>query len=710
MRRTLCLLLFLFTTGSLLAQSTQPASGKRPNVLFILCDDLGYGDVGVFFQNARRQAGQPFEVTPHIDAMAVQGIQLLDHYSAAPVCAPARGSLMAGVTQGHAGVRNNQFDKALENNHTLATVMKQAGYATAIIGKWGMQGTNKFPVDENTPAPGPEPSTPAAWPAYPTKRGFDYFFGYVRHADGHEHYPKEGIDGRPKQVWENDHEVSAGLDKCYTTDLFTARAKQWIIDQHTAHPAQPFFMYLAYDTPHAVTELPTMPFPAGAGLHGGMQWLGKPHDMINTAGGKPDGYMDPQFANATYTGRIFGKAGLKDPDMGTHPWPQICKRYATVVKRIDYNVGDILQLLKDLHIDGDTLVIFTSDNGPSPESYLPEENHPNFFHSFGPYDGIKRDCWEGGDHMGAIARWPGVIPAGQINHTPSQFQDWMPTLADVAGVPAPARTDGVSLIPTLTGRGKQAPSTIYVEYYFQGSTPGYQEFLPAHRNRQRNQMQVLRLGDFLGVRYNIRKQSDDFEIYDIPKDPQESTNLAATMPALDQEMKTDVLQLRRPDASAPRPYDQELVPAVPAVKTVSGVDWRRYEGNFPWVPKADFMTPSESGTASGLAVPEKEGAMLFTGYINAPADGAYTFSLRSDTGALLRIHNATVIDEDFGYPAGTERDGMIRLCAGLHPFRLYYRHAGPSAPALRFQWSVNGAAPSDVPLYRTLPGFSVIAK
>ena len=151
---------------------------------------MGYGDVGAFFQNARAAAhnrAKPSEYTPQLDKLAAEGVQMRQHYCPAPVCAPSRASLMLGVTQGHANVRDNQFDKALANNHTLASVLRQAGYATVAVGKWGLQGAGRNPTE---------------WPAYPTKRGFDYFFGYARHKDGHEHYPKEGLYDGPKEVWD----------------------------------------------------------------------------------------------------------------------------------------------------------------------------------------------------------------------------------------------------------------------------------------------------------------------------------------------------------------------------------------------------------------------------------------------------------------------------------------------------------------------------
>jgi hypothetical protein len=271
-------------------------------------------------------------------------------------------------------------------------------------------------------------------------------------------------------------------------------------------------------------------------------------------------------------------------------------------------------------------------------------------------------------------------------------------LADVAGVPAPARTDGVSLVPTLTGQGSQLPSTIYSEYFYKGNTPGFTIFAPAHRNRYRGQMQVVRLGDYVGVRYNIQHPDDDFEIYDIVHDPQEINNLAAQKPDLDKEMKDTALQERRPDPSAPRPYDQELVPPDAPGATVPGVHWQAYAAAFPWLPKLDFLSATASGDA---AVPDvallplrKDVAMLYSGFISVPADGAYTFSLAVDGKALLRIHDATVIDEDFGYTGGP-RMAQIRLQAGLHAFRLYYMPG--QSPSLDFEWSADGEALKLVP-------------
>ena len=614
--------------------------------------------------------------------MAAEGIRLTHHYCSAPVCAPSRASLLLGVHQGHANVRDNQFDKALEENHTLATMLKQAGYTTVAIGKWGLQGK-------------PDPQPPV-WPAHPHNRGFDDYFGYIRHVDGHEHYPKEGVYRGKKEVWDNRTEVSAVLDKCYTTDLFTARAKKWVVEHHSARPAQPFFMYLAFDTPHATLELPTQTYPAGGGLTGGLQWLGAPGHMINTASGTVDSWTHPDYANATWDDD-------HNPATPEKPWPDVYKRYATSVRRIDDAVSDLLQLLKDLKIDDNTLVVFTSDNGPSIESYLKEQIQPTFFASYGPFDGIKRDCWEGGMRVPTIARWPGTIPAGRVCVVPSSFPDWMPTFAAAARIYAPARTDGVSLLPVLTGKGTQATPRVYIEYFEQGRTPKFEQFEAAHRNRLRRQMQALCIGDYVGVRYNVTAHRDNFEIYNAITDPKEAHDLGgqADFALLQQQFKDTVLRVRRPGGDVTRPYDAELVPSVAISAAMPGLIRREFNGVFPWTPQFDAMEPTAKGVStqpdlSGRSKDEKFG-VFYSGFIEAPADGNYTFSLTTDSGALLRLHKATVIDADFGHAPGKEVSASILLKAGKHPIRLYYARCTPAAPLLHLEWAGPGVEKQVVP-------------
>lgn len=662
-----------------------PSQPVHPNIILILTDDLGYGDIGIVYQNQRAKAkdrGEPWALTPNLDKLATKGVQLSQHYCAAPVCAPSRASLLLGVSQGHANVRNNQFDKALEDNHTLASVMRTAGYSTAAFGKWGLQGIS-----------GATPN----WTGHPLNRGFDYFLGYIRHEDGHEHYPKEGLYRGTKEVWENCTNIAPELDKCYTTDLWTAAAKKWIVNQVKSKDGRkPFFIYLAYDTPHAVLELPTQDYPAGGGSKGGLQWLGQPGHMINTASGEIDSWVHPEYANATYDND-------SNPATPEVPWPDVYKRYATSTRRIDSAVGDIMQLLKDLKIDENTMIVFTSDNGPSKESYLPESYNPSFFHSFGPFDGIKRDCWEGGIHIPALVSWPGHIPAGRVVKTPSISYDWMATFANIAGIPAPARSDGISLLPSLTGVGKQQSSHVYVEYFHNGITPEYPDFAVQHQGRHRGQMQMIRLGDYVGIRYDIQSHNDNFEIYNIVKDPRQVHNLDKEpgMASLQQQMKDKVLQSRRTNNSASRPYDTELTPAVPQVKTVPGVEWKAYIGVFPWIPEVATLTPADTGyidcPGTGIHEKNENEILYFEGFLQIPADGEYTFYLTANTGALLRIHSATVIDADYGYIRRTERSGTIKLKSGTHPFRLYHACHENSKPLLSLLWSGPGIGKQKIP-------------
>jgi arylsulfatase A-like enzyme len=661
----------------------------KPNIIFILVDDQGYGDLGAFFQNQRAKANdrsKPWEYSPNLDKLASGGAMLTQHYASAPVCAPSRASILLGVSQGHSNVRDNQFDKALEDNYTMASTLRELGYSTAAIGKWGLQGDRRW--DANG----------ASWPAKPRNRGFDYFYGYMRHKDGHEHYPKEGPYDGPKEVWDNGTNVVAGLDKCYTADLWTAIAKKYITDHQKGKDAdKPFFIYLAYETPHAVLELPTMKYPEGGGLHGGIQYTGTPGHMINTAEGTIDSWTHPDYNNATYD----DDRNAATPEV---PWPDTYKRYATANRRIDDGVGDLVQLLKDLKIDSNTVIVYTSDNGPSIESYLPKNyvpNHPTFFGSYGPFDGIKRDNWEGGVRMPTIANWPGHIPPGKVVTFPSISYAWAPTFIDIAGMPAPARMDGVSMLPSLTGKGNQLPSVIYNEYYNNGKTPDFKDFSPDHRGRVRKQMQWIRIGDYVGVRYDVKSEEDDFEIYNVVKDPGQRHNLSATnakakvpkvaqnisIAALQQMMEDKALQMRRPDTAAVRPYDQALIPSTDNIEVEPGIKWKEYKDIFPWIPQVARLQPSASGDANQVGINKKtnhNGILYFEGYIRIPTDGKYVFYIRSNTKALLRIHDAKVIDADYHHTPDHTYSSSVLLKKGLHPFRLYCRQQ--KGASLDWQW------------------------
>jgi arylsulfatase A-like enzyme len=631
--------------------SASGGQAVQPNILFILCDDLGYGDVGVLYQNSR-QPDQPRMKTPQLDRMAAGGMILRQHYTASPVCAPARASLLLGQHQGNCPIRNNQFDKALPRNHTLGSVLQAGGYYTGMIGKFGLQG------------PGPE------FPGHPLRHGFDEFYGVLAHGAAHYHYP-----GNSGKIMDMFTPVTNGLDGAYDTDLYAARAKKFIRERAEKKPRQPFFLYLAFTAPHFYEEIPTQAYPKGGGLRGGLQW------PLNTLSPKTNSWYHPDYASKN--------------------WPDVEKRHATMIRRVDDAVGDILQLLRDLNIEQNTLVVFTSDNGPHNE----QGQDPSFFDSWGIMDGIKRDLWEAGVREPAILRWPGGVRAGAVEDRPSAFWDWMPTFAELAGLAPPAESDGVSLVPTLTGRGFQrSRGFLYFEYDYSGRPFPVDKALGKRKNvGKRNQMQSIRVGDFTAVRYAITNSADPFRLYNVVRDPHEDRNLAddpacAAVLAKAREM---TLQVRRPDPDAPRPYDNDPVPAVSVNCTNEGtLNYAAYEGSWPWVPDFDALTPVASGQSRGLDMAvlplHGEAGLRFTGFFKAPAGGEYTFWLQCDSGAEMWLHEAHVLDDDFARD-GKEVKATIRLAAGLHPFRLYYRHKAGAEVLLALQYSGPGIERQYVP-------------
>ena len=659
--------LLFFTCGLMAAD--------RPNIILVFCDDLGPGDVGVLWQN-QRSSKQKF-ATPNLDQFANEGMTLTRHYCPAPVCAPSRGSLLMGRHQGHCAIRNSQFDKEIPDEHTLGSVLQEAGYATAAIGKWGLQG-GKYQLKK----PGQRGDrSPKLEPGHPLRRGFDYFYGYTGHYDGHYHYPLKG--NRP--LYDGYKDMTDSLAKCYTTDLFTARTKKWIVDHRKAHPKQPFFTYLAYDTPHAPQQVPTTShltvesnYPEGGGLKGGIQWKeGGKGGQINTANGKIDQGMHPAFVNRV------GDDGK--------PWPDFAIRHATMVRRIGDALVDITQLLKDLGIGENTLIVFTSDNGATNA----RANKADYFDTFGPYDGFKRDMWEGGVRMPTFLRWPSVVAFGSKSNNPSQFHDWMATFCDLAGVQPPALGDGVSLVPTLTGRGNQVRSTVYSEFLGAWATQSYEEFEPSRRGRKRGQMQSMLIGDYKGVRVNIQNHQSAFEVYHTMDDVKETTNLAGRpgVPT-QQQYQAAVLRTRRIDPAAPRPYDNELIPALAKRPTRPGLMRKEFPGQFPWVPQFNQLKPSGQSVVKGL-IPAS-GAQQFTGYLNVPVDGEYEFALTTKGKAIVRLHDALLINADTNYIAGSPAlSGKIPLQAGIHPITIRYL---PSAleESLSLQWQLPGGKMEDI--------------
>lgn len=660
-------IIFSFYVVHFASAEKEHSAKQKPNIIFILTDDLGYGDLGVLFQNRRMAEGKPYHSTPNLDKMAGDGILLTRHYVGAPVCAPSRASLLLGLHQGHADIRNNQFDKALPDNHNLASVLKEAGYSTALIGKYGLQGT--------------EGNSPETWEAYPTKRGFDYFFGYVSHYSGHNHYPAHKVAERePMELYDGNENISDRLKGCYTTDLFTARAKKYIIDQNASQPEQPFFMYLAFDTPHAGLEVASSPYPEGAGLNGGLQWLGVNGKYINTSSEPIDSYIHPDYRN--------------------NDWPEVQQRFASMVRRIDNAVGDLLQLLRDLEIEEETLIVFTSDNGPHHESYGYGEYAPTFFESYANMDGTKRDMWEGGIRVPTIVKWTGSIPAGKVNNTPSGFHDWLSTFAQLAGIPAPATTDGVSLLPILKGEKKEFLGNIYIEYSEGRSTPDYDSFHESHKGQKRGEMQVIYLNGYKGVRYNIIASTDEFHIYDTAVDPGEIHDLAGTgkyFMDLQEQMKKRVLQIRRPNQTALRPYDETPIPVSKNEgKLKKGLKYKLFELNTPWTPLIASIdhNAKKSGKAKDFDLSKinvkKSSVIEFNGYLRVKETGAYLFSLQTNGGAVMHLHDAMVFDADMRYVEGEVKYTQVKLEKGDHPFRLVYSCKSKENPLLTLKWSGPG--------------------
>jgi hypothetical protein len=279
----------------------------------------------------------------------------------------------------------------------------------------------------------------------------------------------------------------------------------------------------------------------------------------------------------------------------------------------------------------------------------------------------------------------------------------MKTFAELAGVSAPMTSDGVSLVPALTGNGTQSEGLVYVEYMNSSSTPTYTDFDTSHRGATRNQMQAVFLNGYKGVRYNTTSASTTFRVFDVAADPQETTNLAGQAGVPTQaEFEAKVARSRRAGGGVTRPYDTVQIPPVTVFPVKSGMKYAAYESEFPWVPDFVGRVPTASGDTTpmnlGIRTRNNDIGLSFQGYLQVPADGDYTFFLSTDTGAFVRLHDAQLIDADFGYAAGTEKSsGVIPLKAGLHPIRIHYRHATAASHTLTIEWQGPGIAKQAIP-------------
>ncbi len=424
--------------GGAVGDAPKPAR-KPPNIVFILADDLGYGDLGCY--------GQTVIQTPCLDAMAAEGVRFTQVYAGSTVCAPSRCCLMTGLHTGHARVRGNKLVPLLTEDMTVAELLKSAGYSTALFGKWGLG----------------EPGTTGV----PNAKGFDEFFGYLNQGHAHNSFPtylwrnetKEPLEGNTEQP---DHKGVCGECKTFSNDLFTREALSFLERKKDG----PFFLYLAYTLPHANNER--------GGLTG-------------------DGMETPSYE--PYADR---------------DWPNPQKGHAALISRFDRDVGRVLQKLRDLGIDQDTIVFFSSDNGTHKEGGA----NPAFFKSSGPLRGIKRDLYEGGIRVPTIVRWPGTIPAGTVSDAAWAFWDFLPTAADLVSVHPPRGIDGITALPMILGKKVEGHKYFYWEFHERGFS------------------QALRFGDWKAVRLTAAGADEPgpIELYDLAKDIGEAHNAAADHP------------------------------------------------------------------------------------------------------------------------------------------------------------------------------------
>jgi arylsulfatase A-like enzyme len=459
--------IYLAITGCSTKNSVASVSKVKPNIIYILADDLGYGDLGCY--------GQKEIKTPAIDKMASEGMRFTRHYSGSPVCAPSRCVLMTGLHTGNAKIRGNQPTVELdENDITIATVLKNSGYKTAAIGKWGLGEGNSNGT--------------------PNKQGFDYFFGYLNQVRAHNYYPdylhrNDIIVPLDNQVVFSNNGYGKGLGsastnkKVYSQDLFVNEALEFVDKNSKA----PFFLYLAVTIPRANNEFT---------LIKAEHWLEVPDYGI--------------YAN-------------KD-------WPKAQKGLAAMISRLDNGLARIRAKLEKLGIDKNTIIIFSSDNGSHSEG----NNNPKFFNSNGGLRGQKRDLYEGGIRTPMIAYWPGTIKPGQVSNHISAFWDLMPTLTEVAGAPAPKRTDGISFLPTLLGKEQKKHDNLYWEFNEQGGK------------------QAVVKGNWKLVKLDLyTPEKTHLELYNLENDPSEQNEVSKKYPEIVVEMADILASEHKDDVNFP---------------------------------------------------------------------------------------------------------------------------------------------------------------
>lgn len=470
---------------------------SKPNIIYILADDLGYGELGVY--------GQTIIQTPNIDALAKNGMMFTDHYSGSPVCAPARSVLLTGQHSGRTPIRGNDewkergdtwnyqamFDNPYlegqrpipDSTFTIAELMKTAGYATGMVGKWGLGA----PTTEGVP----------------NNQGFDFFYGYNCQRQAHTLYPMHLWRNEKRHILNNKNvaphsnlraeanpnDSSSYADfelNDYAPTMMHIEALNFI----DKNKNKPFFLYYASPLPHVPLQAPK-------------KWVNYYRERLGDE--KP------------YTGKSYF------PNQYPHA------TYAAMISYLDEQVGDIVKKLVEIGQYENTLIIFTSDNGPT---YTGGADTP-YFDSAKPFKSergwAKGFLHEGGIRVPMIAAWPGIIKAGTRSNILSAFQDMMPTFAEIAGVDPPANIDGISLIPSLTGK-PQKNTHMYLYWEF----PAY------------NGQQAVRMGNWKGIRKNIFQGNMAIELYDLTRDAQEQYDLASIRPDIVKQIEKIMIRSHSP--------------------------------------------------------------------------------------------------------------------------------------------------------------------
>lgn len=480
-RQLSCALMAMAAIWSPSLCADQPATA--PNIIFILADDLGYREAGCF--------GQERIKTPSLDRLAADGIKLTQHYCGNAVCAPSRCVLMTGQHPGHATIRSNKAAPPegqapiLDEDITVGELLQQAGYVTGAFGKWGLGGPESC--------------------GQPNDQGFDRFFGYLCQSHAHSYYPSylrsdrgvvelnnnPAINGHANFTKNDDKANPRAYDQFKGTDYAPDHINREVLNFIRDHKDEPFFCYYPTVIPHVALHVPDedlQPYLA-------------------------EGWNDPPFT--------------KQKGYGYTPHYTPRAAYAAMITRMDTYIGNVLNLLDELELTKNTIVIFSSDNGTT---HLKLEVDYDFFKSVGELRGLKGSLYEGGVRVPTIVKWPGQVKPGTRNKFVSGFEDWMPTMLEIAGKQhlVPDHCDGISLVPMLKGESQPERKFLYREF------AGYGE------------QQTIRVGKWKAVRQNLRKKEIKTELYDIENDIGETTDLADSHPNVVQRLEAAMKQQHVP--------------------------------------------------------------------------------------------------------------------------------------------------------------------